>query len=70
MNARTVRDGYEGKRMLSASELAKYVGLGQHSARRFAEEIGAVKHYGKRVLFDRVIIDKALDQMGGQVSVG
>lgn len=67
MNTRTVRDGYEGKRMLSADELAKYVGLGRHTARQFAEEIGAVKHYGKRVLFDRVIIDKALDQMGEQM---
>ena len=69
MNERTRTDTFEGKRLLSVEELAKYVGLGRHSARQFAEENGAVKRYGKRVLFDRVVIDRALDQMSGQVAV-
>lgn len=70
MGASSARDGLDGKRLLSADELANYIGLGRHTARKFAEEVGAVKRYGKRVLFDRVVIDKALDQMSEQISVG
>lgn len=70
MNTRTVKEGFEGKRLLSVNELSVYIGLGRNTARKFAEEIGAVKHYGKRVLFDRVVIDKALDQMGEKAAVG
>ena len=51
------------KRLLDALELAEYVGMGRNSARKFAEEAGALRRYGKRVLFDRVVIDRAVDAM-------
>ncbi len=50
-----------GKRLFSLSEGCIYTGTGRTSFRAFAENIGAVKHFGKRVLFDRKIIDAALD---------
>ena len=52
------------KRLLDAAELAEYTGLGRNTARKFAEEAGALRRYGKRVLFDRIALDKAIDQMG------
>lgn len=51
------------KRLLSAEEVAIYTGLGRNTARKFCEEIGAVKRFGRRVLFDKKIIDQVLDQM-------
>lgn len=51
-------------RLLSAKEAQAYLGLGKNRARDFAEECGAVKKYGKRVLFDRFILDKAVDALG------
>lgn len=68
MNERIKTDAFEGKRLLSVEELTKYLGLGRHASRQFAGNVGAVKRYGKRVLFDRVVIDAALDQMGEQLA--
>lgn len=53
----------EGKRMLSMSETETYTGLGRNAARKLAENAGAVRKYGRRVLIDRTLIDKALDTM-------
>jgi len=50
------------KRMLSLEEAAMYTGLGRTSCRQWLDKIGAVKKIGKRVLCDRVVIDKALDK--------
>lgn len=55
------RGAYTQRRLLSAPEAADYLGLGKNSARAFAEECGAVLHYGTRVLFDRAALDKAID---------
>ncbi len=52
------------KRLLDAAEIAEYTGLGRNTARKFAEEAGALKRYGKRVLFDRLALDRAIDRMG------
>lgn len=57
------RIAFSEKRMLSASEMANYVGLGRDAAREFAESAGAMRKYGRRVLFDRKVLDKALDDM-------
>lgn len=48
------------KRMLSLDEAAFYTGLGRTSCRQWLDKIGAVKKIGKRVLCDRVLIDRAL----------
>ncbi len=52
------------KRLLNKSEFCKYIGMGHTKAEAWAKEIGAVKHIGRRVLYDRVIIDKAIDKIG------
>lgn len=64
MRKRTVV-GYslEGKRMLSVTEMETYTGLGRNAARKFAEEAGALRKYGRRVLIDKSALDRALDAM-------
>ena len=64
MNKRYTNGSLEGKRMFSVIEAQEYCGLGRAQTRKIAEEAGAVKRYGRRVLIDRVIFDRALDQMG------
>lgn len=49
------------KRLLSIGEVCTYIGVGQAQARRYMDEIGAVKKFGRRVLFDKKIIDSALN---------
>ena len=70
MNARMKVEGYVEKRLMDVKEAQVYTGMGRNSCRVFCEQIGAVRKIGGRVLFDRVVIDKALDQMGEQVTVG
>lgn len=49
------------KRMLSAKEASFYTGLGKNNVRIWGEKIGAVRKIGKRVLFDRLVIDQELN---------
>lgn len=56
---------YAGKRLLSVQEFCRYVGLGKTKGIEWAKSIGAVKHIGSRVLFDRVIIDRAIESNKG-----
>lgn len=51
------------KRMLQEPEMKLYVGLGRSKAREFCEEIGATVKIGRRVLYDKVIIDKYFDNL-------
>lgn len=51
------------KRMLSIKEAAAYCGLGINRTREWMDVIGATRHFGARVLFDRNVIDAALDAM-------
>ena len=62
MRERKVAEGMEGKRMLGIDEAAKYLGLGKVVTRTWMDEIGATRKFGRRVLFDKQIIDRALDQ--------
>ena len=52
------------KRMLSIKEVCSYIGQGETNARRYMDEIGATRKFGRRVLFDKTVIDTALDKMG------
>ena len=52
------------QRLLTAEDLCAYLGRGKNSARRWADEIGATRKFGKAVRFDRVVIDRTLDEMG------
>ena len=49
------------KRLLNIEELMEYTGIGRNNARLYAERIGALRKVGKRYLYDRKIIDEALD---------
>lgn len=51
------------KRLLSESEARAYIGLGRNRCREYCIQIGAVRRIGRRVLYDRAVIDRALDEM-------
>lgn len=63
----TKHGNIEGIRMMSAEQGQKYVGLGRHTFRKWADNIGATRHFGRRVMFDKYVIDKALDRMDGEL---
>lgn len=54
----------EEKRMLSIKEVCGYIGQGETKARIYMDEIGATRKFGRRVLFDKTVIDAALDALG------
>lgn len=54
---------YDEVRLLSEKQLCVYTGLGRSKAREFGEKCGAVKRIGARVLYDKKIIDKAIDEL-------
>lgn len=60
------RENIEGVRMMNSEQGQKYVGLGRHSFRKWADQIGATRRFGSRVMFDKNVIDKALDTMEGE----
>lgn len=49
------------KRMLSHKEAQEYLGLKGVKCREFGESVHAIKRIGKRVLYDRTVLDAALD---------
>lgn len=51
------------KRMLNAKETCAYLGLGMNRGVEFAKSIGAERKFGRRCLYDKTVIDKALDEM-------
>lgn len=53
------------KRMLSIHEAAAYLGVGRNSALKFLESIGAKQHIGRRVLYDKSVIDQYFDSQKG-----
>ena len=64
-----ISDGtFDNKRMLSVTEAQEYSGLGRTQLRSLAENSGAVKRCGRRVLIDRIVLDRALDSLPGTVS--
>lgn len=55
---------YQGKRLMNLEEFLKYTSMGCVRGKAWAKDIGAIKHIGRRVVFDRVVIDRVLDEMG------
>ncbi len=53
------------KRMFNLREYLDYVALGRNKGMEWAKEIGAMTHIGRHTLFDKVAIDKALDELAG-----
>jgi len=63
MNKQNVTGKIEEKRLLNISEVCSYIGVGQTQARRYMEEIRATRRFGRRVLFDKKVIDDAISNM-------
>ena len=57
------KGGIEDVRLLTAEQAQRYAGMGRMSLRKWADQIGATRKFGRRVMFDKVVIDKALDAM-------
>ena len=56
-------DYYYGKRLMNLDEFMHYTSMNRVRGKEWAKEIGAMKHIGRRVFFDRVIIDRVLDEI-------
>lgn len=56
-----------GVRLMSAEETYKYLGLGRNLGIEFAKSIGAEVAIGGRKLYDRVAIDRYLDNQTQEV---
>ena len=52
--------------LMDTGELRAYTNLGRNKAMELGDEIGARVKIGKRVLWDRVKIDKYLDSLSGE----
>lgn len=50
------------KRLLDANEVCVYLSLGRNRGVEFARDIGAERKIGRRSLYDKVIIDRYLDE--------
>lgn len=50
------------KRLLTVKEAAAYMSVGTQRARKFCDEIGATRHFGRSILFDREMIDDAISK--------
>lgn len=51
------------KRLLDATEVCVYLGLGRNRGVEFAKSVGAERKIGRRCLYDKKVIDNALDGM-------
>ena len=58
----TIKD-FSGKRLLSIGELMKYTGLGRSTCLVWGKKIGALRHIGSRALYDKAVVDKAIDEL-------
>lgn len=56
-------EGVNEKRLLNVSELCAYLNLGRNKGMEFAKEIGSEVKIGRRSLYDKIKIDKAIDEM-------
>ena len=63
MNKQNVTGTVEEKRLLNIKEVCTYIGVGQTQARRYMDDIGAVRRFGRRLLFDKHVIDSAITNM-------
>lgn len=64
MKKRTLYENSE-TRMLDVQGLQAYLSLGRSRAVEFAKAAGAERRFGKRCLYDRRVIDAALDNLEG-----
>lgn len=65
MRSRTNNFGVGESRLMDTEELRAYTNLGRNNAMKLGEEIGAKVKIGKRVLWDKVKIDRYLNELTG-----
>lgn len=58
-----MNEKFNDVRLLNERQLCTYIGLGRNKAMEFGEKCGAFKRIGARVLYDKKIIDKAIDEL-------
>lgn len=51
------------KRLLDVSETCAYLNLGKSKGVEFAKSVGAERKIGRRCLYDKKVLDAALDRM-------
>ena len=57
-------------RMLTQKQAEAYTGMGRTVLNTFAADIGARRKIGKKVLYDKRVIDAALDALEPSATVG
>lgn len=50
--------------LIDSKECGDYLGMGWQKARRISDEIGATRRIGGRILIDRRMIDKWIENLG------
>lgn len=53
-------------RLMDREQMCAYIGLGRTRGVEFARHVGAEKRVGRRCLYDRVVLDRAIDAMNGE----
>lgn len=61
MRKRRQNDNLPPARMLSIEDLADYLATGSRTATDIGSKSGARRKIGRRVVYDRVVIDRYLD---------
>ena len=59
------RDKRTTGRLMDITELSEYLAVGRNTALRFGNEARATVRIGRRVLYDRQSIDKAIERIRG-----
>lgn len=65
MRAKAMNTVAGESRLMDTEELRAYTNLGRNNAMKLGEDIGAKVKIGKRVLWDRVKIDRYFDELTG-----
>ena len=55
-------ENIRNKKCLRLTEVMEYISMGRNVSRKLMDEIGATRHVGGRVVFDREVIDKYFSQ--------
>lgn len=51
------------KRMMNIEELCEYIGMGKTYTSKWAKEHGLARKIGRRILYDKVLVDKLIDDL-------
>lgn len=65
MKRRTMTAETKDSRLMDTDELRVYLNIGRNNAMKFGEEVGAKVRIGRRVLWDKQVIDKHISSIAG-----